>query len=819
MKRILPLLLCLCAALPLGAQSHPNGLLMDSVDPVGDSIAIARVRARMDSIRKHRPTVAVVLAGGGAKGLAHLGVLRTLEELGIPVDLIGGTSMGGLVSGLYSMGYGEPYLDSLVRDIDWTVMMSDRIPDSYQSWQLRRNKERFFFRVPFHYAKDSDQHERNVKHRKVVNNMMNENAEVRTSDMGQDLMTKAGLGLPDGFLFGFNVRNLLSSVSVGYQDSLSFDQLPIPYYCVASEMGSMKEKNWTGGNVVTAMRSTMAIPFYFRPVRQEKMVLSDGGTRNNFPIAIARAMGADIVIGSEMPTKKDYKDLNNLSSLLLQNIAMMSADVNKQSREMADVLIEHELTGYNMLSFDKKSVEDILRQGYANACEARPQLEEIAARVGAKPDTSAAARPHAIDIAKRPVRIRSLRIDGVTDKEQDMLLSRILWGRSSYFNRADVEQILAILYGSRAFESVTYHFEGMQEPFELVFDCQKGQTSEFGAGVHVDNDEFVYVGAYVALGTRKLYGPRFLAELKAGNNMSILLDGSYKPRLKYAPVVGISFKNGYVRYNYRESDWSDTKYSAFNTRVDAYLDVVGMVNGSARLGLSNDFQPYENYLNWDMEWKGWDWKSRWHSVFGDFAYGNFDDSSFPMRGVKARLLGRYVFNGYSTWMEDRWMTEYEHYEGAVKPYGVVMGSISGAIPFGKHFSLNPSLYVAWSSRYNGQMASVHQVAAGGMLPGRYLEYQMPYIGYSTGFRVCENVAVTGSLDFTYRLKQKNFFTLQSGMFHTAPTWKDWVSDFVLVEYAFGLQYGRKTVVGPLKVGVHWNNLTGFGANVSFGFDF
>ena len=140
MKRILLILLSLSFALTLGAQS--NGLLMESYDPVGDSMAISRVRARMDSIRQHRPTVAVVLAGGGAKGLAHLGVLKMLEELGIPIDLIGGTSMGGLVSGLYSLGYGEEYLDSLVRDIDWNVMMSDRIPDSFQSYRVRKNTER-----------------------------------------------------------------------------------------------------------------------------------------------------------------------------------------------------------------------------------------------------------------------------------------------------------------------------------------------------------------------------------------------------------------------------------------------------------------------------------------------------------------------------------------------------------------------------------------------------------------------------------------------------------------------------------------------------
>ena len=132
MKRFFILAIALLVSVAGIAQ---NGLVAPSVDPEGDSLAIARVRARMDSIRQYRPTVAVVLAGGGARGMAHLGVLRYLEEKGIPVDLIGGTSMGGLVSGLYSLGYNAEYLDSLVRAIDWTVMMSDKIPDSFQTYQ------------------------------------------------------------------------------------------------------------------------------------------------------------------------------------------------------------------------------------------------------------------------------------------------------------------------------------------------------------------------------------------------------------------------------------------------------------------------------------------------------------------------------------------------------------------------------------------------------------------------------------------------------------------------------------------------------------
>ena len=128
-----------------------NAQILASADPAADSAAFARVRARLDSIRQYRPTVGLVLAGGGARGLAHLGVIKYIEELGIPVDVITGTSMGGLVGGLYALGYKHDQLDSLVRAIEWPVMMSDKIPNDYISYKLRKYRDRFIIRIPFHY--------------------------------------------------------------------------------------------------------------------------------------------------------------------------------------------------------------------------------------------------------------------------------------------------------------------------------------------------------------------------------------------------------------------------------------------------------------------------------------------------------------------------------------------------------------------------------------------------------------------------------------------------------------------------------------------
>jgi NTE family protein len=812
MRRLL-ILFTLILTVPCFAQ---NKFIAPSVDPEGDSLAVARVRARMDSIRQYRPTVAVVLGGGGARGMAHLGVLRYMEEMGIPVDLIGGTSMGGLVAGLYSLGYGATYLDSLVRAIDWTVMMSDKVPDSFQTYNVRRNKERFAISIPFHY---DDQDLENKVQKQLSYNKNYEQSDTRTGDMGQEMMAKIGLGLPDGFLFGFNVRNTLSSVSVGYQDSLAFDELPVPFFCVATDMLSLNEKNWTAGHVVDAMRSTMAIPGYFRPVRLEGMVLSDGGTRNNFPVDLAKAMGADIVIGSEMPTNRDLADLGSLANLAMQNITLMSADICEANRKMTDILLQHELPGYNMLSFDAASVADIISQGYALSQEKKEEFEAIARRVGARPDgtrPAAAAGPQAIDLTKQKVKVSEVRYEGLEPKESEYIVSPALLPRDGMYGRTEIEHVLSALYGTKAFESVTYRLSGSEEPYILIFQCQKGQTHEVGLGVHIDNDEAVYVSAHLGLGTRKLSGLRFITELKAGEVTELDFDLSYKP-LAQLPEFGFASKNSYRNFSYWD-DGSKVRYNGLNTRAEIYAKDSRMIYGSTRLGFAYDTEPFENYLNQFMQWKGWDFKSKWISTFAEIRYDTFNESYFPTRGYRFLLNTRYVFDGYSMYLEDEDTIAGDSYEGEVPPYSVGVASFSGVVPFGGRLLVQPTVYFGWQTEYPGRMNFMHTLGAGGTLAGRYIDNQIPFFGFNVGFHTCGNFAATAKLDLRYRINHKNFLTIRGGVFQDKYYLKELVTTKPTA-YAFGAEIGQKSIVGPMTLGVQWCDMTGFSVALSVGFDF
>ena len=810
MKRFLSTII-LALALSLAAFAQ----ILPSADPAADSLAFARVRARMDSIRQYRPTVGLVLAGGGARGLAHLGVIKYIEELGIPVDLVTGTSMGGLVGGLYALGYKHDQLDSLVRDIQWPVMMSDKIPNDFVSYKLRKYRERFIIRIPFHYD-DLDLALR-LKQEKVIDRMAEESG-FSSSDMMQEALNKIGIGMPDGFLYGLNVRNMLSSVSVGYQDSLSFADLPIPYSCVATDMYTMTPKYWTEGSITSAMRSTMAIPFYFRAVRGDGEILLDGGMRNNFPVDIAREMGADIIIGSDMSIHRGIEELNSPLDFVFQTISLLASGTMGPAMEMLDFNVHHELEGYNMLSFDDASVDDIINQGYQNALASKEQFEAVAARVAGKQVPGVVRHKPAVNLAQKGVFVKEIRFTGILDDERDKILSEREYNRSGIYGRAEVEKLLNKIYGTNAFESVTYHLEGQEEPYTLVFDCRKGQVNDFAAGFHADTDEYVSASLHLGISTRRLSGPRFTADLKLGTNPYFALDGSIKPRVGL-PTFGITARAGLL--NCMTGYSGEVMDKLFSTAVDTYLEDSRMRYGSIRVGLTAEMDPYENYLSYDEQWKGWDWESHWLSTFATFKFDTFNDGYFPTKGVRLSLDGRYVFKGYSIDLDpERYHPDGDlTTEGGVVPaYATVLASAQGAFSIGNAFTILPSVYAGWNSTEVDYINPKHLVTMGGFQMGRYTEHQMPFFGLPTGYTYCFNYTLSGQLDLRFRLARKNFITLRSGIYSSDVelNFKHFFKGSS--RKAFGIEFARQTLVGPLKLAAQWSGLAGMSVFASIGFD-
>lgn len=273
-----------------------------------------------------RPTVAVVLSGGGAKGVAHIEALRAVEQAGLPVDIVCGTSMGALIGGLYSIGWTCDELDSLVRTQDWLELFSDRVDPSLLN--LRQRQEQ------------------------------------NTYALIRGLNFKRMPEPSGGVIRGRNLAKLFRTLCYGWLDSVSFDSLPVRFACVATDLAANEEVDFRSGRLTQALRASMAIPGVFTPVRLGQRVLVDGGLKNNYPCDLARAMGADIVVGMTVQNELlEADELTDAASILGQIIDISTKDKYQSNLARTDVMMTVDVSGYSAASFYPAAIDTLLRRG------------------------------------------------------------------------------------------------------------------------------------------------------------------------------------------------------------------------------------------------------------------------------------------------------------------------------------------------------------------------------------------------------------------------------------------------------------------------
>ena len=249
----------------------------------------------------NRPKVALVLSGGGAKGFAHIGVLKILEKERIPIDIIVGTSIGSLVGGIYSIGYNASEIENLIKSLNWEMTLTDDVPRLFQSKYQQELKQRYFLSLPISEKKE--------------------------------------LKLPEGLMKGQNVLNVFCGLAGEVPVNADFSQFPISFACVASDLETGKEVVLNKGFLPTAMYSSMAIPIAFQPSERDGHLLVDGGIVDNFPTDVAKKMGADIIIGVDI--RSDYFNQNELKSIpnvLNQLISFLDKDKNVVNNSYCDII-------------------------------------------------------------------------------------------------------------------------------------------------------------------------------------------------------------------------------------------------------------------------------------------------------------------------------------------------------------------------------------------------------------------------------------------------------------------------------------------------
>jgi NTE family protein len=288
---------------------------------------------------EHRASIGLVFEGGGALGLAHVGVLRWFEENHIPVDYVAGTSMGALVGSLYATGMSGHEIDEFLKGVDWNRALRNELPYPARSFRRKEDKRDYPNDLEFGF--------------------------------------KRGIVFPGGFNSGHQVGLILDRIALPYSQLNSFDELPTPFRCVATDLVAGKAIVFDHGSLTEALRATMSLPAIFSPVRRDDHVYVDGGLIENLPVDVARAMGADIVIAVHLETAPLRPDEGlSLFTVMERSVSVVIGVNELASMQKADILIPVHTSSFT--STDYQAANKIVELGYAGAKERTRLLERLA---------------------------------------------------------------------------------------------------------------------------------------------------------------------------------------------------------------------------------------------------------------------------------------------------------------------------------------------------------------------------------------------------------------------------------------------------------
>ena len=769
---------------------------------------LRQIREKLDRIRaeENRPIIGLVLSGGGAKGAAEAGALKYLKEQGIPFDFVCGTSIGGLVGGLVSTGYDGDEIIEIFKSQNWDYILSDKVDGSYIPLATKAFRAKYVLAVPFHYESSVLASRTGLAEDLKLARKVREDME-KMQSASSPTINRLAASLPSGYAYGFNVGNLISSLTVGYQDSIAFRDLPMPYMSVATDMVSGRAKFWGSGSLKNAMRSTMSIPGLFTPVRTDDMVLTDGGMRDNYPTDLARAVGCDYIVGIELSNANlEYSQVNNVGDIIGQGISMLGRDAFERNINTEDIFIKPQLEGFNMLSFNDVAIDTMVNRGYAAAVAKADEIKALKERLGDAVQKYGGR--HATNLEKEAVTVGTIEFIGISDADSKYLMRKIGIKAGDKVDKEIMNDAMSKLQATGTFESVGYTLLGSEEPYTLHFNCNPGPTNQVALGFRLDTEEWASLLLHVGLNTRKLTGPKAEFSAKIGQNLRTDLHLSVNPH--WMPTVNLDAS--FDRYLGNVTGYmSDVSYNAryIALREKLYLSDIKWTNFNFRLGVQNRyFQLAEDTVFGQYVSQLIGKEALAGDYLGAFAVAElntFDKFYFPSKGIK------FGFNA-----------DYDFYKPGSNTFDKIFIAgvdFKSVIPVFKGLAIIPEFHAR--NVFNGaeNTSAIHANYVGGMLPGRYVEYQLPFFGIN-GLMISQDMTATLTLEMRTNPFKDVYVSALGGYLKSAEDIKDMtIGDMKPDCWAVGLEAAYDSIIGPIRFNVHWSDYQKWGFYASLGFDF
>ena len=701
-----------------------------------------------DTITSKKPKIGLVLSGGGAKGFAHIGVLKILEKAGVKIDFIGGTSMGAVVGGLYASGYNATQIDSIFSNTDFDQLIQDYIPRSSKSFFEKRNDEMYALTLPFNKFK---------------------------------------VGVPLAFSRGMYNYCLLSRLTHKVRFVRDFDKLPIPFFCIATDIEKGEQVLLKNGYLAQAIFASSAFPSLYSPVEIDGKLMIDGGVINNYPVEEIRKMGADIVIGVDVQDDlKDRSSLNDASKILVQisNIDMIK--VMEKKIKLTDIYIKPKVSEFGVISFvDGKEIQ---MKGELAATAVFEQLKKLA-------DSSYTFKLNNIKTKKEYLQFKSISINKLESYTRSYVLGKLRIKNDQKISYQDIEDGINNLNATHNFNSISYSIEGSDNAEELKLNLSENTIKTFlKFGLHYDG---LYKSAALANFTnKKILFKNDVASLDVGlgdnirYNFDYYIDNGFywsfgiKSRFNsFARGIKTDFSNGNLlsqlslkTININFSDLTNQAYLQ-TVFIQKFLIGAGLEHKYLNI-ISENLQPPNSIIE----------RSSYASVFGYMKYDSFDNKLFPKKGwLLATDIQSYL---YSTDYTKR----FNKYSVAKAELGIVK-TINNNISF--------KLQTDVGFAFGDSSIEFFDFILGGYGFNPINNFKHFY-GYDF-LSISGDSFIKSCFTIDYEIYKKNHINLAANYANIGDNLfanKDWLSKPQHTGYAIG--YGLESVIGPIEIKYSWS---------------
>ncbi|MFH6603295.1 patatin-like phospholipase family protein [Maribacter algicola] len=709
--------------------------------------------------------VGLVLSGGGAKGLAHIGALKVIEEAGVKIDYIAGTSMGAIVGGLYASGYTAQQLDSIFRNTDFVTLIEDNLPRGAKSFYEKEASEKYALTLPFNNFKVS---------------------------------------FPPAYSGGQNIYNELVRVLYHVKDVSDFSKLSIPFLCIATDVETGEEVILDRGYLPEAIMASGTLPSLFEPATMGDRVLIDGGVVNNYPVEEVKKMGADIIIGVDVQHGlRDREALLSATEILLQiNNYRTALDMVEKSK-LTDIYIKPEMGDYSVIDFN--AATKIVESGEVAARQNYNALERISEQ-----QRHDRALIKYVDV-KDTIIVKQLILKGNENYTRGYVKGKLRFELDKKITFEKLQQGISNLSATDNFKTIRYELLSNDDGVDLILDLNENPNNTYiRIGAHYD--DLYKTAALLNVTYKKLLTKDDVASL------DFVIGDNLRYDFQYFVDKGAYWSFGInSRFNAFKQDIDfDLIKTNFDVQNDVgvnniRLDVTDITNQlylqtslkeelAFRIGAEHKFIKYgtntfgESFgnevassLSLSSNRTTFE-RSSFYSTFGQLILDSYDDKYFPSRGLY--FNGDFHFYLFSS-----------DYNDNFKEYSIAKARMGGAFPLMKNVSLNLETEGGFKLGTSG--VTTFDFVLGGYGTDLTNNF-VPFYGYDfLSLPGNSYVKAYGRLDIEFAAKNHllfaaNFANVDDDIFRTA----EW---FTLPDYSgYGIGYGWESFLGPVQVIYSWS---------------